>query len=158
MKIPPNDTTYWNRVIKLDDAKQRRHIVQIEPIIESPQFVHHMLAFHCETTADVELPLFSGNAKDAPGALSVCTKTIAFWVSEKFRKLLFVLTTLISLGHGRRNVGESKRFTVCVNVNQLNSSSSQFHARLIQTTSDFHSAGLTTARTSSWRFITTILI
>lgn len=83
VEIPATDTTYWCKVQKLKDSKKRRHIVEFEPIIKSEEFVHHMEVFHCETKADVEIPLYEGNCDDLPEAARVCSKVMALWVSEQ---------------------------------------------------------------------------
>lgn len=80
VKIPSNDT-YHVKVVKLPDVKTRRHIVEVEPLIDNKKLVHHMFIFHCEAKADVEFPLIEVDADTWPEKLSACWKTVAFWVS-----------------------------------------------------------------------------
>lgn len=80
MEIPSTDTTYWCKIQKLSGTKKRRHIVEFEPLIESEAFVHHMEIFHCETDADVEIPLYEGNCDDMPDEARVCSRVMALWV------------------------------------------------------------------------------
>lgn len=78
--IPNKETTYWCHVQRLDDVvKQRLHIVQFEPIIKTPGVVHHMEVFHCETDANVEIPLYNGDCEQLPAAAKVCSKVMALW-------------------------------------------------------------------------------
>jgi dopamine beta-monooxygenase len=55
--------------------------VEFEPIIKSEEFVHHMEVFHCETKADVKIPLYEGNCDNLPVEAKVCSKVMALWVS-----------------------------------------------------------------------------
>lgn len=81
VEIPATDTTYWCKVQKLSGATKKRHIVEFEPIIIQEEFVHHMEVFHCETAADVEIPLYEGNCDDLPEEARVCSRVMALWVS-----------------------------------------------------------------------------
>lgn len=82
MEIPATDTTYWCKIQKLTGTSKKRHIVEFEPIIKNEQFVHHMEVFHCETDANVEIPLYEGNCDDMPDEARVCSRVMALWVSK----------------------------------------------------------------------------
>lgn len=78
--VPAQETTYWCHVQRLDDLiKDRLHIVQFEPIIKTPGIVHHMEVFHCETDANIEIPLYNGDCEQLPAAAKVCSKVMALW-------------------------------------------------------------------------------
>lgn len=80
VKVPPQETTYWCKVQKLDKMFSRKHhIVQFEPVIESESIIHHMELFHCETDASVEIPLYDGDCNAMPAAAKVCSKVMALW-------------------------------------------------------------------------------
>lgn len=79
-KVPVQDTTYWCHVQRLDSLRHHRHhIVQFEPLVRSPGVVHHMEVFHCETGAEVEIPLYNGDCIEQPEATKVCSKVLALW-------------------------------------------------------------------------------
>ena len=58
---------------------KKHHIVQFEPVITSEMYVHHIEVFHCETDADVDIPLYEGNCNDMPEEGRVCAKVMALW-------------------------------------------------------------------------------
>lgn len=79
IEIPARDTTYWCKIMKLDPyLKEKRHIIQFEPIVTS-ELVHHMEVFHCETDPDIEIPQYNGDCNDMPPEGKVCSKVISLW-------------------------------------------------------------------------------
>lgn len=80
MTIPTKETTYWCHIQKLDESfATKQHIVQFEPIITSPDLVHHLEVFHCETEPQVEIPLYNGDCVKMPVEAKVCSKVISLW-------------------------------------------------------------------------------
>lgn len=83
IEIPSQHKTYWRKVKKLHDVHKMRHIVEIEPIIENDNFVHHIIVYHCEVAANVVFPMFEGRIEDQPEEINLCSKSIAIWVCTK---------------------------------------------------------------------------
>lgn len=80
VEIPAQETTYWCHVQKLSAvARRKHHIVQFEPLISNEDIVHHMEVFHCETDADVKIPLYNGDCDQLPAAAKVCNRVISLW-------------------------------------------------------------------------------
>lgn len=78
--IPTQETTYWCHIQKLGDfLKQKHHIVQFDPHIANKGIVHRMTVFHCETDADVQIPLYDGNCQQLPEEAKICNRVIALW-------------------------------------------------------------------------------
>ncbi|XP_004530932.1 tyramine beta-hydroxylase [Ceratitis capitata] len=78
--VPAKETTYWCHIQKLDESfAAKQHIVQFEPLITSPDLVHHLEVFHCETDAEVEIPLYNGDCEKMPLEAKVCSKVISLW-------------------------------------------------------------------------------
>ncbi|XP_054744075.1 tyramine beta-hydroxylase [Anastrepha obliqua] len=78
--VPSKETTYWCHIQKLDDSfASKQHIVQFEPIITSPDLVHHLEVFHCETDPQVQIPLYNGDCEQLPAKAKVCSKVISLW-------------------------------------------------------------------------------
>ncbi|XP_024146154.1 DBH-like monooxygenase protein 2 homolog [Oryzias melastigma] len=50
VSVPSNKTYYHCKVMKISDLSTKHHIYQIEPDIENPDVVHHMLLYHCPPT------------------------------------------------------------------------------------------------------------
>ncbi|XP_046669183.1 dopamine beta-hydroxylase [Homalodisca vitripennis] len=83
-QVPGGDTTYWCKVVRLDERLSRKHhIVKFEPVITqgNEPLVHHMELFHCEGPADKEFPLYRGpcDSEDRPEDIKVCKKVLAAW-------------------------------------------------------------------------------
>lgn len=78
--VPAKETTYWCHIQKLDESfATKQHIVQFEPIITSPDLVHHLEVFHCETDPQVDIPLYNGDCEKMPAEAKVCSKVISLW-------------------------------------------------------------------------------
>uniref|UniRef100_A0A034WQK7 Tyramine beta-hydroxylase n=1 Tax=Bactrocera dorsalis TaxID=27457 RepID=A0A034WQK7_BACDO len=78
--VPTKETTYWCHIQKLDESfATKQHIVQFEPLITSPDLVHHLEVFHCETDPQVEIPLYNGDCEKMPAEAKVCSKVISLW-------------------------------------------------------------------------------
>uniref|UniRef100_A0A3P9KJA9 Monooxygenase, DBH-like 1, like n=1 Tax=Oryzias latipes TaxID=8090 RepID=A0A3P9KJA9_ORYLA len=73
--VPSNKTYYHCKVMKLSDFSTKHHIYQIEPEIENPDIVHHMLLYHCPPTVTTpyENPCYRGDLGD------VCFGVVAAW-------------------------------------------------------------------------------
>ncbi|XP_055389701.1 tyramine beta-hydroxylase [Condylostylus longicornis] len=78
--VPSKETTYWCHIQKLDDfIKEKHHIVQFEPVIKNSDLVHHLEVFHCDTDADISIPLYEGDCDNLPAEAKVCSKVISLW-------------------------------------------------------------------------------
>lgn len=78
--IPAKETTYWCHIQKLDKfIRRKHHIVQFEPIIKNEGIVHHMEVFHCETDANVKIPLYNGDCDQLPAEAKACNRVISLW-------------------------------------------------------------------------------
>lgn len=79
--VPAQDTTYWCKIQKLHEniTEQKYHIIQFEPILENEDLVHHMEVFHCNTEANVEIPMYNGDCDNLPEQAKVCSKVISLW-------------------------------------------------------------------------------
>nr|XP_015802787.2 DBH-like monooxygenase protein 2 homolog [Nothobranchius furzeri] len=73
--IPPKDTYYHCKVMQLPVLATKQHIYQIEPIIENPTVVHHMLLYRCPTfvEAPYDNECYMGHIGDA------CFAVMASW-------------------------------------------------------------------------------
>lgn len=73
----PHNTYYHCKVMKLKnlDLKNPYHIYQIEPVVEHPDIVHHMLLYRCPSFVKepYDKPCYIGHAGDA------CFKVVAAW-------------------------------------------------------------------------------
>uniref|UniRef100_A0AC35FG63 DOMON domain-containing protein n=1 Tax=Panagrolaimus sp. PS1159 TaxID=55785 RepID=A0AC35FG63_9BILA len=79
--VPPQRTTYWCAIVKLDENLQNRkhHVIKIEPFITKglEQIVHHMVLFHCAAEGDAQ-DVFNGNCLSSD-MYHMCSKTLAAW-------------------------------------------------------------------------------
>lgn len=80
VRVPSQETTYWCHIQKLDDfLRKKHHIIQFEPIISNEDVVHHMEVFHCDTDANVVIPLYNGDCDSLPPEAEVCKRVISIW-------------------------------------------------------------------------------
>ncbi|KAM9779549.1 DBH-like monooxygenase protein 2 homolog isoform 2-T3 [Syngnathus typhle] len=73
--IPPQDTYYHCRIMKLPTLIGKHHIIRFEPVIENPDVVHHMLLYNCPPS--VTTPYDGECYLDRLGAL--CHAIVAAW-------------------------------------------------------------------------------
>ncbi|RVE55850.1 hypothetical protein OJAV_G00230240 [Oryzias javanicus] len=73
--VPSNKTYYHCKVMKISDLSTKHHIYQIEPDIEHPDVVHHMLLYHCPpgVTEPYDNPCYMGDKGD------MCFGVVAAW-------------------------------------------------------------------------------
>ncbi|KAM7395407.1 hypothetical protein PAMA_006932 [Pampus argenteus] len=73
--IPPIHTYYHCKVMKFPNLSKKHHIYQIEPVIDHPDLVHHMLLYSCPTyvTQPYDNECFLGDMSD------FCFGVIATW-------------------------------------------------------------------------------
>lgn len=80
VEVPDKETTYWCHIQRLSNIIRRKHhIVQFEPLISNPDIVHHMEVFHCETDANVKIPLYNGDCDKLPAEAKICNRVISLW-------------------------------------------------------------------------------
>lgn len=68
----------------LENIHEKKHIVEIEPLIYNRFLVHHIDVFHCEVPKNVDLFLYKGHSFSKPQAMDVCARMIASWVKYNF--------------------------------------------------------------------------
>ncbi|XP_060907402.1 DBH-like monooxygenase protein 2 homolog [Labrus mixtus] len=75
ISVPQNHTYYHCKVMKLPTLIKKHHIYLVEPEIEHPDIVHHMLLYGCPSfvTEPYDNPCFIGDIGDA------CFHTVASW-------------------------------------------------------------------------------
>ncbi|XP_044233435.1 DBH-like monooxygenase protein 2 homolog [Thunnus albacares] len=73
--IPPFHTYYHCKVMKFPYLNKKHHIYQIEPVIDNPDIVHHMLLYSCPyyVTQPSDNPCFMGDLGD------YCYGVVAAW-------------------------------------------------------------------------------
>uniref|UniRef100_UPI0037E82EA7 DBH-like monooxygenase protein 2 homolog n=1 Tax=Semicossyphus pulcher TaxID=241346 RepID=UPI0037E82EA7 len=73
--VPQNHTYYHCKVMKLPKLKTKHHIYMVEPVIEHPDLIHHMLLYRCPSivTEQYDRPCYMGDIGDS------CFDTMASW-------------------------------------------------------------------------------
>lgn len=80
--VPDDDTTYWCQPFKLPDFGGKKHIVQIDPVIQSGHegIVHHTVLYVCNDQFPESDLSFSGPCEqpNMPGNITGCRKAIMY--------------------------------------------------------------------------------
>ncbi|CAJ1078032.1 DBH-like monooxygenase protein 2 homolog [Xyrichtys novacula] len=75
ISVPEKHTYYHCKVMKLSTLKTKHHITMVEPHIEHPDIVHHMLLYGCPSfvTQEYDTQCYKGDISDA------CFEVVASW-------------------------------------------------------------------------------
>ncbi|KAF7664007.1 hypothetical protein LDENG_00192190 [Lucifuga dentata] len=73
--IPPIETYYHCRILKLQKLQKKHHVYRIEPVIKNPDIVHHMLLYSCHSSVNETLD----NSCNIVNDRTLCINMVTGW-------------------------------------------------------------------------------